>query len=47
MNDLVISCQNLSKVYQDGQNQVEVLKGVDLSLNQGDMLAIVARTKMN
>lgn len=41
MNDLVISCQNLSKVYQDGQNQVEVLKGVDLSLNQGDMLAIV------
>lgn len=41
MNDLVISCQNLSKVYQDGQNKVEVLKGVDLSLNQGDMLAIV------
>ena len=41
MNDLVISCQNLSKVYQDGQNQVEVLKGVDLSLNQGDMLVIV------
>lgn len=41
MNDLVISCQNLSKVYQDGQNQVEVLKGVDLSLKQGDMLAIV------
>jgi lipoprotein-releasing system ATP-binding protein len=41
MNDLVISCQYLSKVYQDGQNQVEVLKGVDLSLNQGDMLAIV------
>ena len=41
MNDLVISCQNLSKVYQDGQNQVEVLKGVYLSLNQGDMLALV------
>ena len=30
MNDLVISCENLSKVYQDGSNQVEVLKGVDL-----------------
>lgn len=41
MNDLVISCENLSKVYQDGQNQVEVLKGVDLALNQGEMLAIV------
>ena len=41
MNNLVISCENLSKVYQDGNNQVEVLKGVDLSLQQGEMLAIV------
>ena len=41
MNDLVISCENLSKVYQDGNNQVEVLKGVDLALHQGEMLAIV------
>ncbi|ASM49854.1 lipoprotein-releasing system ATP-binding protein [Pseudoalteromonas espejiana DSM 9414] len=41
MNDLVISCENLIKIYQDGQNQVEVLKGVDLALNQGEMLAIV------
>ncbi|MBB1338507.1 lipoprotein-releasing ABC transporter ATP-binding protein LolD [Pseudoalteromonas sp. SR44-2] len=41
MNDLVISCENLSKVYQDGSNQVEVLKGVDLALQQGEMLAIV------
>ena len=32
MNDLVISCEKISKVYQDGQNQVEVLKGVDLAL---------------
>ncbi|BBW91328.1 lipoprotein-releasing system ATP-binding protein LolD [Pseudoalteromonas sp. PS1M3] len=41
MNNLVISCENLSKVYQDGNNQVEVLKGVDLALQQGQMLAIV------
>ena len=41
MNNLVISCENLSKVYQDGNNQVEVLKGVDLALQQGEMLAIV------
>ena len=41
MNNLVISCENLSKVYQDGSNQVEVLKGVDLALQQGEMLAIV------
>ena len=41
MNNLVISCEKISKVYQDGQNQVEVLKGVDLALTQGEMLAIV------
>jgi len=41
MNDLVISCENLSKVYQDANNAVEVLKGVDLALQQGEMLAIV------
>ena len=41
MNNLVISCENLCKVYQDGNNQVEVLKGVDLALQQGEMLAIV------
>ena len=41
MNDLVISCEQISKAYQDGQNQVEVLKGVDLALTQGEMLAIV------
>jgi len=41
MNDLVISCEQISKMYQDGQNQVEVLKGVDLALTQGEMLAIV------
>jgi lipoprotein-releasing system ATP-binding protein len=41
MNDLVISCENLSKIYQDGNNHVDVLKGVNLVLNQGEMLAIV------
>ncbi|ALS32915.1 lipoprotein-releasing ABC transporter ATP-binding protein LolD [Pseudoalteromonas sp. NZS127] len=41
MNDLVISCENLNKVYQDGSNQVAVLKGVNLALQQGEMLAIV------
>jgi lipoprotein-releasing system ATP-binding protein len=41
MSDLVISCESLSKVYKDGSNHVEVLKGVDLALEQGEMLAIV------
>ncbi|WP_105168111.1 lipoprotein-releasing ABC transporter ATP-binding protein LolD [Pseudoalteromonas sp. T1lg23B] len=41
MNDLVIDCKKLGKSYQDGKTQVEVLKGVDLKIKQGEMLAIV------
>lgn len=41
MNELVIHCQQLNKVYQDGANQVAVLKGVNLSVEQGEMLAVV------
>ena len=41
MSDLVINCQKLNKVYQDGDNEVAVLKGVDLTLKQGEMLAVV------
>ncbi|ALO41984.1 lipoprotein-releasing ABC transporter ATP-binding protein LolD [Pseudoalteromonas phenolica] len=41
MSNLVIDCQNLGKVYQDGKNKVEVLKGVNLQLEQGQMLSIV------
>ncbi|CAH9060742.1 Lipoprotein-releasing system ATP-binding protein LolD [Pseudoalteromonas holothuriae] len=41
MNELVIDCQKLGKSYQDGKAQVDVLKGVDLQVRQGEMLAIV------
>ncbi|KAF7773828.1 lipoprotein-releasing system ATP-binding protein [Pseudoalteromonas citrea] len=41
MSNLVIECKQLGKSYQDGKNQVEVLKGVNLSVIQGEMLAIV------
>ncbi|MBD1583238.1 lipoprotein-releasing ABC transporter ATP-binding protein LolD [Pseudoalteromonas sp. S16_S37] len=41
MNNLVIDCQKLGKSYQDGKAQIEVLKGVDLQVRQGEMLAIV------
>lgn len=41
MSDLVVKCQGLSKTYDEAGQQVEVLKGVDLALEQGDMLAIV------
>jgi len=41
MNDPVIQCQQLSKSYQDAGAQVSVLKGVNLSLEQGETLSIV------
>lgn len=41
MSDLVIDCQGLVKSYQDGKSEVTVLKGVDLTVTQGEMLAIV------
>ncbi|MAD89513.1 MAG: lipoprotein-releasing system ATP-binding protein LolD [Pseudoalteromonas sp.] len=41
MSNLVIECNRLGKTYQDGKNEVEVLKGVNLTLKQGEMLAIV------
>ncbi|AZZ97916.1 lipoprotein-releasing ABC transporter ATP-binding protein LolD [Pseudoalteromonas sp. R3] len=41
MSDLVIECQGLNKAYDEAGQQVEVLKGVELVLAQGDMLAIV------
>ncbi|TMP27890.1 lipoprotein-releasing system ATP-binding protein LolD [Pseudoalteromonas rubra] len=41
MSDLVIECQGLNKAYDEAGQQVEVLKGVELALAQGDMLAIV------
>ncbi|NOU49005.1 lipoprotein-releasing ABC transporter ATP-binding protein LolD [Pseudoalteromonas sp. JBTF-M23] len=41
MSNLVIDCQKLGKSYQDGKAQIEVLKGVNLQVQQGEMLAIV------
>lgn len=41
MSNLVIECNSLGKTYQDGKNEVEVLKGVNLTLKQGEMLSIV------
>jgi len=41
MSDLVIDCNELGKTYQDGKNAVKVLKGVNLKVKQGEMLAIV------
>ncbi|MCC5796942.1 MAG: lipoprotein-releasing ABC transporter ATP-binding protein LolD [Methylophaga sp.] len=40
-NKTVLSCQSLSKSFVDGGLQTEVLKGVDLSIQASDRLAIV------
>lgn len=41
MNDVIINCQNLSKSYHDGNTSVDVLKGMDFAINNGDRIAIV------
>lgn len=37
----VIACQNLSKTFEEGPATVEVLHGVDLSIQPGEQVAIV------
>ncbi|CAM3842186.1 lipoprotein-releasing ABC transporter ATP-binding protein LolD [Rheinheimera salexigens] len=37
----VLTAQQISKSYRDGLQQVKVLQGVDLTVNSGEMLAIV------
>ncbi len=40
-NQTVLSCQSLSKSFVDGGLQTEVLRGIDLSVQASDRLAIV------
>lgn len=37
----LVTVQNLTKRYQDGEREVSVLEGVDLTLDAGEMLAII------
>ncbi|WP_462158421.1 lipoprotein-releasing ABC transporter ATP-binding protein LolD [Pseudoalteromonas sp. GB56] len=41
MNNLILHCQDLVKVYQDAAEQVEVLKGVQLDVQKGESIAVV------
>lgn len=41
MNEVIISCRNLVKQFSQGDLAVPVLKGVNLDLIKGEMLAIV------
>lgn len=40
-NDLLLSCQGLTKIYREGKLETPVLRGVDLTLQAGEMLAVV------
>ena len=41
MNNIIISCQKLSKYFKEGNNEIEVLREIDFSINQGETLAIL------
>lgn len=40
-DDLIIHCHDLHKSYHDGHLSVDVLKGVELAIHQGDRIAII------
>ena len=41
MNTALLSCQNVSKFYQEGTQQTEVLKQVSFSMQPSELVAIV------
>lgn len=41
MTDVVLKARGVSKVYVEGSSRIEVLRGVDLDVHRGEMLAIV------
>lgn len=41
MSEIILNSQKLSKSYNDGASKVHVLKGIDLSVNHGDRIAII------
>ncbi|WP_435277085.1 lipoprotein-releasing ABC transporter ATP-binding protein LolD [Psychrobium sp. nBUS_13] len=44
MNKPLLTCTGISKTYQDGDNQVNVLSALDLTLNSHELLAITGRS---
>jgi lipoprotein-releasing system ATP-binding protein len=41
MSKLIFNCQHVSKTYHDGNESIEVLKDINLSINPGERIAIV------
>ncbi len=44
MNDVVLHADNLQQTFSEGPQAVQVLKGVTLSINRGERVAIVGRS---
>ncbi|RYY80483.1 MAG: lipoprotein-releasing ABC transporter ATP-binding protein LolD [Moraxellaceae bacterium] len=40
-SNVVLSAQRLGKTFDDGRNQVEVLKGLDFSIHEGEFVSII------
>ncbi|MCE0722681.1 MULTISPECIES: lipoprotein-releasing ABC transporter ATP-binding protein LolD [Legionella] len=41
MSEIILNAEKLCKSYNDGTSKVEVLRGIDLSIAQGERLAII------
>lgn len=44
MNKPVLSCQQLAKSYQDGQYVIHVLNEINLTVSEGEMIAIIGHS---
>lgn len=40
----IIKCLNLTKTYKDGENVTEVLKNINININQGEMVGIIGKS---
>jgi lipoprotein-releasing system ATP-binding protein len=40
-SEIVLACRQLAKTFREGPSPVEVLKGIDLQVRQGEQLAII------
>lgn len=41
MNDSIIACTDLAKIYKDGASEVNVLRKINLEVKKGELIAIV------
>lgn len=44
MNETVLELKNIFRTFQQGNEQVEVLKGIDLTLRRGEVVALVGES---